>query len=179
MKMFTNVDLGVKMLVSAVLTLMLILPSSFVFGQATEKPEKPDINNIDGFNDVENLSNTEVLMPVPTSTDLSSEMGYWSHLTTNNTGNLPLGESLFYAYPRYWNYVFVDSNNRIFTDAGGLFVWNGAYWREVTANGQQISRVREIVEDDNGDLWLGTNDGLIQLNSALQFVENIQLKILI
>lgn len=151
---------------------IIIMSSSTVQAQDNQRPEKPTIDKpMENYLQTNDALESDALMPVTTSTDLSSEMGYWSHITTQNTGNLPFGESIFYAYPRYWNYIFVDSNNRYLVDSGGLFVWNGAYWRAVTADGEQITRVREIVEDDNGNLWLGTIDELIQLNSALQFVE--------
>lgn len=154
------------MLISSALLILLTISSSSVFGQVSEKPEKPKVHSSSQFEAV----TQSAPLQRPPSAFSNSQQGYWSQITTQNTGDLPWGESQFYAYPRYWNYIFVDSKSRVFTDSGGLFVWNGAYWAEVTVNGEQLTNVREMIEDDSGNLWVGTNNGLFELNSSLDFI---------
>jgi ligand-binding sensor domain-containing protein len=151
---------------------MLISCPIIVLGQ-TEKKQKPEIPQFQNqlYQNLGDNGSGAILNQYVISSVDGNNSGYWTHLLTQNTGNLPFGESSFYAFPRYWNYVFVDSQNRLFTDSGGLYVRDGSIWRKVTANGEHVSRVREIVEDDDGSFWVGTNDGLLHLNSSLQLIQ--------
>lgn len=163
---------GIGMITSILIMLMFLLTPLITSGQTIkEKPQKPQTQN--------QLYNTGFEYDVPQaifnqyakSSVAGSNSGYWNHLLMQNTGSLPFGESRGYEFPAYWTYTFVDSNNRLFVDAGGLFVRDGSYWSRVTVNGEQLFRVREIVEDDDGTFWVGTYDGLLHLNSSLQLIE--------
>lgn len=154
---------SISRLITSVLIIILVAGSVTVFGQQAikERPDKPQIQSLPGLHVGE--ANQSSFQSVPSvSFNNSSEMGYWSHITTGNTGNVPFRTA--------GNYVFVDSKDRLFTVSGGLFVWNGAYWRELDLSygGITPGGVREIAEHNDGSLWLGTSNGLVRLNSDLQ-----------
>lgn len=165
----------IKGMLASLLIAILIVSPSVISAQdiSQQKPEKPQLETLNqgerSGNSGAALMNSS-LLEVPLSHSNTGPQGYWSHLTTSNTGDLPWGETFGYAFPRYWNYVFVDSSNRYFVDSGGLFVWNGFNWQPVMVNGEQLFRVREIVEDNGGNLWVGTYNGLYQLSSSLQLI---------
>lgn len=168
--MITSTDstLGIRILLALAVGVMLTFSSSIVYGQVQQELHKPQLQPSGQLGEVS--QHVQGLQRVQ-STSFNSQQGYWSHIATENTGDLPWGESTFYEYPRYWNYIFVDSKNRIFTDAGGLFVSNGSYWRKVTAHGTQLTNVREIIEDNTGNIWIGTSNGLFEFTSSLNFIQ--------
>ena len=97
------------------------------------------------------------------------EEGYWSLYTMSNTGELPLTNT-------YYSSVFQDSRGRYFAVGANIDVWDGQFWRTLHV-GKDLpgSAFRatsgNIVEDQDGNIYVGTGAGLVKFDPELNKVD--------
>lgn len=65
--------------------------------------------------------------------------------------------------------IFEDSDNRMLfgTEGAGLCLFEGGVFRRITRrDGLANDQIREIIQDRNGDIWIGTYGGLSRLRNG-------------
>ena len=67
-------------------------------------------------------------------------------------------------YTKLYDYIEGDS-------------WDNGYFERWTVeDGLSNNSIKEIIEDDEGDLWIGTNKGLIRFNHKERTIRNYNYK---
>lgn len=105
----------------------------------------------------------------------------WVGTTNTGLNKLPRGSNQVVQYfynpldtLSYWgdnvNAIFEDSKNRLWIAGEGLNLYNASnntFSHITTTDGLPSNNIKSIVEDDNRNLWLGTETGLCKFNPDL------------